>query len=307
LILSIAFFTVFERKVLASMQRRRGPNMVGIFGLLQAIADAAKLLSKETIIPISSNIIIFIIAPIITYIISFMTWCVIPFDNHIVISDINLGILFVFAMSSLGVYGIIMSGWASNSKYAFLGSLRSAAQLISYEISMGLVIMPVLTLAGSTNLSAIILAQTDIFYIIPLFPSFILFFISILAETNRVPFDLPEAESELVSGYNVEYSSIGFTFFFLAEYSNILLMSALTVILFLGGWLPIISCWIFYILPGWFWFVLKLIIIGFIFIWIRGTLPRYRFDQLMSLGWKVILPLSLSLVFNTVFLYLLFL
>lgn len=306
-ILSIAFFTVFERKVLAAMQRRRGPNMVGIFGLLQAIADAAKLLSKETIIPLSSNTIIFIVAPIITYIISFLTWCIIPFDNYIVISDINLGILFLFAMSSLGVYGIIMSGWSSNSKYAFLGSLRSAAQLISYEVSMGLTIMPVLTLAGSTNLSAIILSQVDIYFIIPLFPSFILFFISILAETNRVPFDLPEAESELVSGYNVEYSSIGFTFFFLAEYSNIILMSSLTVILFLGGWLPIFGFgWITFI-PGWFWFSLKLVFVGFIFIWIRGTLPRYRYDQLMHLGWKVILPLSLANVFVTVSFFLWFL
>ena len=288
------------------MQRRRGPNMVGIFGLLQAIADAAKLLSKETVIPLSSNIVIFMIAPIITYIISFMTWCVIPFDNYIVISDINLGILFVFAMSSLGVYGIIMSGWSSNSKYAFLGSLRSAAQLISYEVSMGLTLMPVLTLAGSTNLSAIILAQIDIYFICPLIASFILFFISALAETNRVPFDLPEAESELVSGYNVEYSSVGFTFFFLAEYSNIILQSSLIVILFLGGWLPLISFSFFYFIPGWFWFSLKLVFIGFIFIWVRGTLPRYRYDQLMTLGWKVILPLSLSFVFLTVYLYLLF-
>jgi NADH-quinone oxidoreductase subunit H len=230
-----------ERKILASMQRRRGPNVVGIFGLLQAIADALKLLSKESIIPSTSNTFIFIGAPIFTFFISYVSWIVIPFDLNIVIADINLGILFIFAMSSLGVYGIIMAGWSSNSKYAFLGGLRSAAQLISYEISMGLVIMPVLLLSQSTNLTDIVLSQSTIFYIIPLFPSFILFFISILAETNRIPFDLPEAESELVSGYNVEYSAIGFTFFFLAEYSNIMLMSSLVTILFLGGWLPFIN------------------------------------------------------------------
>jgi NADH-quinone oxidoreductase subunit H len=298
ILLSVAFFTVMERKILASMQRRRGPNVVGIFGLLQAIADALKLLSKESIIPSTSNTFIFIGAPIFTFFISYVSWIVIPFDFNIVIADINLGILFIFAMSSLGVYGIIMAGWSSNSKYAFLGGLRSAAQLISYEISMGLVIMPVLLLSQSTNLTDIVLSQSTIFYIIPLFPSFILFFISILAETNRIPFDLPEAESELVSGYNVEYSAIGFTFFFLAEYSNIMLMSSLVTILFLGGWLPFINFFsLGSLIPGWVWFSSKMLIVMFAFVWIRATLPRYRYDQLMFLGWKIILPLSLSFVF----------
>jgi NADH-quinone oxidoreductase subunit H len=235
ILLAVAFFTVFERKVLAAMQRRRGPNVVGIYGLLQAIADAVKLLSKETLIPGSSNLYIFIFSPIFTFLISMLCWSLIPFDYGIVISDINLGILFLFAFSSLGVYGIIMSGWASNSKYAFLGSLRSSAQFISYEISMGLLIVPIVLISGSFNISNIVLSQSSIYYFITFFPFFILFLITALAETNRVPFDLPEAESELVSGYNVEYSSIGFTFFFLAEYSNIILMSSIIVILFLGG------------------------------------------------------------------------
>jgi NADH-quinone oxidoreductase subunit H len=224
-----------ERKTLAAVQRRRGPNEIGFFGLAQAIADALKLLSKETIIPSSSNYIFFIISPMFTFFLSFVAWSVIPFDLNCVIADINLGILFIFAISSLGVYGILLSGWSSNSKYALLGGLRSAAQPISYEISIGLIVMPVIVLSNSTNLTQIVLAQTDIFFIIPLFPSFVLFFISILAETNRTPFDLPEAESELVSGFNVEYSAIGFTLFFLAEYSNIILTSSLMTILFLGG------------------------------------------------------------------------
>jgi NADH-quinone oxidoreductase subunit H len=296
-ILSIAFFTVLERKILASIQRRRGPNMVGIYGILQAIADAIKLLNKETNIPSLSNNFIFLIAPLFTIILSFLSWAVIPFDFKIVISDANLGILFLFAISSMNVYGILISGWASNSKYAFLGCLRSASQLISYEISIGLIILPVLLFAQSANLSNIVLSQSDLFFIIPLFPSFLLFFISALAETNRIPFDLPEAESELVSGYNVEYSSIVFVFFFLAEYSNIILISALMTILFFGGWLPILN--ILNFIPGWIWFSGKMLFLMYAFVWIRGTLPRYRFDQLMFLGWKVILPLSLSLVFLT--------
>jgi NADH-quinone oxidoreductase subunit H len=301
ILLAVAFFTVFERKVLAAMQRRRGPNVVGLYGLLQAIADAVKLLSKETLIPGLSNIYIFIFSPIFTFLISMLCWSLIPFDFGIVISDINLGILFLFAFSSLGVYGIIMSGWASNSKYAFSGSLRSSAQFISYEISMGLLLIPIILVSESFNISNIVLCQSNIFFFIPFFPFFILFLITGLAETNRVPFDLPEAESELVSGYNVEYSSIGFTFFFLAEYSNIILMSSIIVILFLGGWLPF-----FIEISGSFYFSIKLLFVMFFFIWIRATLPRYRYDQLMFLGWKVILPLSLAFVLFSIFIVFLF-
>lgn len=301
ILLAVAFFTVFERKVLASMQRRRGPNVVGIYGLLQAIADAVKLLSKETLIPGSSNLYIFIFSPIFTFLISMLCWSLIPFDYGIVISDINLGILFLFAFSSLGVYGIIMSGWASNSKYSFLGSLRSSAQFISYEISMGLLLIPIILVSGSFNITSIVLSQLDIFYFITFFPFFLLFLITALAETNRVPFDSPEAESELVSGYNVEYSSIGFTFFFLAEYSNIILMSSIIVILFLGGWLPF-----FVNLSSSFFFSIKLLFVMFFFVWVRATLPRYRYDQLMLLGWKVILPLSLAFTLFSIFIVLLF-
>jgi len=305
ILLAVAFFTVFERKVLASMQRRRGPNVVGIYGLLQAIADAVKLLSKETLVPASSNLYIFLISPIFTFFISMLCWSLIPFDFNIVISDVNLGILFLFAFSSLGVYGIIMSGWSSNSKYAFLGSLRSSAQFISYEISMGLLLVPIILISESFNISKIVLSQSTIWYAITFFPFFLLFLITALAETNRVPFDLPEAESELVSGYNVEYSSIGFTFFFLAEYSNIILMSSIIVILFLGGWLLPFHT-IFFYLDGGFFFSLKLLFIMFFFVWIRATLPRYRYDQLMNLGWKVILPLSLGFTLLSIFLVLLF-
>lgn len=301
ILLAVAFFTVFERKVLASMQRRRGPNVIGIYGLLQAIADAVKLLSKETVIPGASNIYIFIVAPIFTFLISMVCWSLIPFDFNIVISDLNLGILFLFAFSSLGVYGIIMSGWSSNSKYAFLGSLRSSAQFISYEISMGLLLVPIILITDSFNITNIVLSQSTIYNCIIFFPFFLLFLITALAETNRVPFDLPEAESELVSGYNVEYSSIGFTFFFLAEYSNIILMSSIIVILFLGGWI----CPIEYF-NGSLCFALKLLFIMFFFVWIRATLPRYRYDQLMYLGWKVILPLSLGFTLFSIFLILLF-
>ncbi len=300
-LLSVAFLTVMERKVLAATQRRRGPNFVGIFGLLQAIADALKLLSKESIVPFSSNFIIFIIAPLLTLILSLLNWSIIPFDFKVVISDIDLGLFFLLAFSSLGVHGIILSGWASNSKYSFLGSLRAAAQLISYEICLSIIILPVILYAESANLSLIVLSQDYVWNITILLPSFFLFFICILAETNRVPFDLPEAESELVSGYNVEYSAVTFVFFFLAEYSNILLMSSLTVCLFLGGWLPLVN---FIYLPGYIWFVIKLCFIVFFFIWIRATLPRLRYDQLMSLGWKIVLPVSLFVFFFVTFILL---
>ena len=306
ILLSVAFFTVLERKVLASMQRRRGPNFVGIYGLLQAIADAFKLLSKETLVPSGSNFFLFILSPIFTFVISMLCWSLIPFDFNIVISDLNLGLLFLFAFSSLGVYGIIISGWSSNSKYAFLGSSRSSAQFISYEISMGLLLIPIILFSQTMNISEIVLSQTYIYNIIPLFPFFILFLITGLAETNRVPFDLPEAESELVSGYNVEYSSIGFTFFFLAEYSNIILMSSIIVILFMGGWLPLFNIFFLKNIYTSFWFSIKLLLIMFLFVWVRATLPRYRYDQLMMLGWKVILPLSLSFCFLSIFFFLLF-
>lgn len=304
ILLSVAFFTIFERKILASIQRRRGPNIVGLYGLLQAIADAIKLLSKETLIPSSANIYIFLFSPIFTFLISMLGWALLPFDYNVVISDLNLGILFLFAFSSFNVYGLIMSGWSSNSKYAFLGSLRSTAQFISYEISMGLLLIPIILFTQSFNITAIVLAQQYCYFIWPLFIFFFLFFIISLAETNRVPFDSPEAESELVSGYNVEYSSIGFTFFFLAEYSNIILISCLIVILFLGGWLPL--C-IFLSFPFWLNFIIKLLSIMFVFVWIRATLPRYRYDQLMNLGWKVILPLSLGFTLFSISLFIIFL
>lgn len=297
LILSIAFLTLLERKVLAGMQRRRGPNVVGIYGLLQAFADGIKLILKETIIPSSANIIIFIFSPILIFSLSLYGWAIIPFMKNVVIADLELGLLILLAISSLSVYGVIMSGWSSNSKYALLGALRSSAQMISYEVSLGLLIMPVLALSSSLNLTAIVLAQKELFNCWPFFSSFIIFFICILAETNRLPFDLPEAESELVSGYNVEYSALTFALFFLAEYSYMILMSTLLAILFLGGWLPLFDHKLFFIIPGWFWFFIKIIFILFGFIWVRATLPRYRYDQLMSLGWKVMLPLSLSLLF----------
>lgn len=304
-ILSIAFLTLYERKVLSAMQRRRGPNVVGLFGVIQAFADGVKLILKETIIPNSSNYIIFILSPIIIFTLSLFGWALIPFFKGIVIVDIELGIIFILAISSLSVYGVIMSGWSSNSKYALFGALRSSAQMISYEVSIGLLIMPVIFLSGNTNLSNIIFAQKDMFNCFPFFISFILFFICILAETNRLPFDLPEAESELVSGYNVEYAALTFAFFFLAEYSYIILMSTLMVILFLGGWISPIS--ILAIIPGYIWFFLKIIFIIFCFIWVRATLPRYRYDQLMWLGWKVMLPLSLGVLFLNIVTILLFL
>ncbi len=299
MLLAVAFLTLLERKILASIQRRKGPNVVGFFGFLQPFADALKLLIKETVLPFISNKFLFIIAPLITFILSLMGWSVIPFFNYGVLSDINFGILYLFAISSLGVYGIILAGWSSNSRYAFLGALRSSAQMISYEVSLGLILMTILLYVGSLNLRIIVLYQMDVWFIFPFFPLAILFFISILAETNRPPFDLPEAEAELVSGYNVEYSSVGFALFFIGEYSNVILMSSFFVILFLGGWLPlpffnsILYNSIYNNFFMSFIFSLKILLLLFIFIWVRASFPRYRYDQLMRLGWKVFLPLSL--------------
>ena len=296
LLVAVAYLTLLERKVMASMQQRRGPNVVGLFGLLQPLADGLKLLIKETILPSSANTIIFILAPIITFLLALVTWSVIPFGADMVLIDLNVGILFVFAISSLGVYGIIAAGWSSNSKYSFLGALRSAAQMVSYEVSIGLIIMCVLLCAGSLNLSEIVHAQKEVWYCIPLFPLFIMFFISGLAETNRAPFDLPEAEAELVSGYNTEYAAMGFALFFLGEYANMILMCSVLSILFLGGWLPLINISPFNLIPGVFWFGFKVTILLFVFVWVRAAFPRYRYDQLMRLGWKVFLPFSLAWV-----------
>jgi len=292
-LISVAFLVYAERKVLALIQLRRGPNLVGPFGLFQSFADALKLLTKENILPSGSNKIVFIIAPIITMVLSLAGWAVIPFAPGWVISNINVGVLYLFAVSSLGVYGVIMAGWASNSQYPFLGALRSAAQMVSYEVSIGFVIITVLLCVGSLNLSKIVEAQKTVWFAIPLLPMFIIFFISALAETNRLPFDLPEDEATLVAGFFTEYSSASFVLFFLAEYASMILISSLTVILFLGGWLPPFDIFPFNALPGVFWFTIKIIFILFLFIWVRGTFPRYRYDQLMRLGWKVFLPLSL--------------
>lgn len=297
LIIAVAYMTLAERKVMASMQKRKGPNIVGVFGLLQPLADALKLFVKETILPSSANLIVFIVAPILTFLLALISWCVLPLGEGMVYSDLNIGTLYILAISSLGVYGIIMAGWASNSKYAFLGSLRSAAQMVSYEVSVGLIIINVLICAGSLNFSEIVLSQQAIWYLVPLFPAFLMFYISILAETNRAPFDLPEAEAELVAGYNVEYSAMGFALFFLGEYANMILMCSLSTTLFLGGWFPIFNILIFAWVPSTIWFSLKTTFLLFSFIWIRSSLPRYRYDQLMRLGWKVFLPLSLAWVF----------
>ncbi len=295
----IAYLTYFERKVIGAIQLRKGPNVVGPFGLLQPLADGIKLLTKETIFPENSNKFIFALSPILTFALALIGWAVIPIDFKLVLADINVGIMYVFAISSLGVYGIIMAGWSSNSRYAFLGALRSAAQMISYEVSIGLIIISVLLTSRSLNLTEIVMAQQNYWYIIPHFPMFVIFFISTLAETNRAPFDLPEAESELVAGYNVEYSSMTFGLFFLGEYGNMILMSSMTTILFLGGWLPPFDSEIFRFIPGFIWFLLKVCILLFVFLWVRATLPRYRYDQLMSLGWKLFLPLSLVWIIIT--------
>jgi NADH-quinone oxidoreductase subunit H len=296
LLIAVAYFTLAERKILASIQRRRGPNVVGIFGLLQPLADGLKLFVKETILPSNADIILFILAPILTFFLSLLSWVIIPLGFGSFYTELNIGILYLLAISSLGVYGIIIAGWSSNSKYSFLGALRSTAQMVSYELTIGFSILSVIVCAKSLNLVAIVLAQKTIWYCIPLFPIFIIFFISCLAETNRHPFDLPEAEAELVSGYNVEYSAMGFALFFLGEYANMLLMSSLTTVLFLGGWLPPFpfNIKLFDILPGSFWFSIKLVLFVILFLVARAILPRYRYDQLMRLGWKVILPFTIS-------------
>ena len=298
-LVSVAMIVWLDRRVWAFVQKRQGPNVVGPFGLLQSLADALKYIFKEIIIPASSNKVIFILAPIITMTLALIAWAVIPFGVEQVLADINVGILYIFAVSSLGVYGIIMGGWASNSKYPFLGAIRSAAQMVSYEVSIGFVIITVLLCVGSLNLSKIVEAQETVWFAIPLLPMFVVFFISALAETNRLPFDLPEDESTLVAGFFTEYSSASFVLFFLGEYASMILMSSMTVILFMGGWLPPFDIFPLNAVPGVIWFVIKVIFILFLFIWVRGTFPRYRYDQLMRLGWKIFLPLSLLWVVLT--------
>ena len=298
LLLAVAYLTYFERKVLAFSQLRKGPNVVGPFGLLQPFADGLKLLIKETVIPSGANRIVFVIAPVVTFTLSLVAWAVIPFDVHAVVANINVGILYLFAISSLGVYGIILAGWASNSRYAFLGALRSAAQMVSYEVAIGFVMVTVLLCAGSLNLNDVVMAQARVpvwhAYFWPLLPMAVIFFISGLAETNRAPFDIVEGETEIVAGYFVEYSAMAFALFYLGEYANMILVSAMTSVLFLGGWLPPFSVPPFVWIPGWIWFFLKIAVCLFVFLWVRATFPRFRYDQLMRLGWKVFLPFSLA-------------
>ena len=298
-LVSVAMIVWLDRRVWAFVQKRQGPNVVGPFGLLQSLADALKYMFKEIIIPASSNKIIFILAPIITMTLALIAWAVIPFGIDQVLADINVGILYIFAVSSLGVYGIIMGGWASNSKYPFLGSIRSAAQMVSYEVSIGIIIINVLLCVGSLNLNDIVLAQEKMWFIIPLFPMFVIYFISALAETNRPPFDLPEAEAELVAGYQTEYSGMMYAMFWLGEYANILLMCAMGAILFLGGWLSPLEIYPFTLVPGAMWLILKILLLFFLFALVKAIVPRYRYDQLMRLGWKVFLPFSLVWVVLT--------
>ena len=298
-LVSVAMIVWLDRRVWAFVQKRQGPNVVGPFGLLQSLADALKYIFKEIIIPSSSNKVIFILAPIVTMTLALVAWAVIPFSQTQVIADINVGILYLFAVSSLGVYGIIMGGWASNSKYPFLGAIRSAAQMVSYEVSIGIIIINVLLCVGSLNLSDIVLAQQNLWFVIPLFPMFVIFFISALAETNRPPFDLPEAEAELVAGYQTEYSGMMYAMFWLGEYANILLMCALGSILFLGGWLSPIELYPFNLIPGALWLAFKILFLFILFALVKAVVPRYRYDQLMRLGWKVFLPLSLIWVVLT--------
>jgi len=303
LLIAVAFFTLAERKIMAAMQRRSGPHIVGFWGLLQPFADGLKLLTKQTIVPNKSQRLLFLIAPVYTFGISLSAWAVIPYDHHIVLADIALGVVYLLAISTLSVYGIIIAGWASNSKYAFLGALRAAAQMISYDVSLGLILLSIITCTGSCNLTDIVLIQENLWFIVPFWPLAFMFFVSSLAETNRAPFDLTEAEAELVAGYNVEYSAVGFTLFFLAEYANMLLMSIYTVILFLGGWLPFFT-FLGFISPK-LWLAFKTVILVFLFIWTRATLPRFRYDQLMTLGWKVFLPVALIfyVLVNLLFLF----
>tara|TARA_A100000164_G_scaffold25563_1_gene20076 strand:- start:212 stop:1210 length:999 start_codon:yes stop_codon:yes gene_type:complete len=298
-LVSVAMVVWLDRRIWAFVQKRKGPNVVGPFGLLQSLADALKYIFKEIIIPASSNKVIFILAPIVTMTLALVAWAVIPFSEDFVLANINVGILYIFAISSLGVYGIIMGGWASNSKYPFLGSIRSAAQMVSYEVSIGVIIINVLLCVGSLNLGDIVLAQEKIWFIVPLFPMFVIFFISALAETNRPPFDLPEAEAELVSGYQTEYSGMMYAMFWLGEYANILLMCALGSILFLGGWLPPIDIYPFSMVPDPLWFIIKILFLFVLFALVKAIVPRYRYDQLMRLGWKVFLPTSLVWVVLT--------
>jgi NADH-quinone oxidoreductase subunit H len=298
-LVSVALAVWLDRRVWGAVQKRKGPNVVGPFGLLQTIADALKYIFKEIIIPASSNKVIFVLAPVVTMTLALVAWAVIPFDNELVLADINVGILYLFAVSSLGVYGIIMGGWASNSKYPFLGAIRSAAQMVSYEVSIGIIIINVLLCVGSLNLTDIVNAQKNLWFVVPLFPMFVIFFISALAETNRPPFDLPEAEAELVSGYQTEYSGMMYAMFWLGEYANILLMCAMGAILFLGGWLPLIDIFPLNTIPGPIWMILKILFLFFLFALVKAIVPRYRYDQLMRLGWKILLPFSLFYVVLT--------
>ena len=304
ILVSVAMIVWLDRRVWGLVQKRKGPNVVGPFGLLQTIADALKYIFKEIIIPASANKAVFILAPIVTMTLALVAWAVIPMSEEFVLADINVGVLYLFAVSSLGVYGIIMGGWASNSKYPFLGAIRSAAQMVSYEVSIGIIIINVLLCVGSLNLKEIVLAQKDLWYVIPLFPMFVIFFISALAETNRPPFDLPEAEAELVAGYQTEYSGMMYAMFWLGEYANILLMCAMGSILFLGGWLPIIDIYPINLIPAPIWMIIKILFLFFLFALIKAIVPRYRYDQLMRLGWKIFLPFSLFyLVLTASFLF----
>jgi len=298
-LISVALIVWVDRRIWGAVQKRRGPNVVGPFGLLQTVADALKYILKEIIIPSSSNKVIFVLAPIVTMTLALVAWAVIPFDDNLVLAEINVGILYLFAVSSLGVYGIIMGGWASNSKYPFLGAIRSAAQMVSYEVSIGIIIINVLLCVGSLNLRDIVNAQQNLWFVVPLFPMFVVFFISALAETNRPPFDLPEAEAELVSGYQTEYSGMMYAMFWLGEYANILLMCAMGAILFLGGWLPPLDIFPFNIVPAPLWMILKILFLFFLFALVKTIVPRYRYDQLMRLGWKILLPFSLFYVVLT--------